>query len=241
MLESELFGHEKGAFTGAVTRRLGRFELANKGTIFLDEIGDISGAIQAKLLRVLETHTFQRLGGEKDITADIRVLTATNRNLEAKTKDGSFREDLFYRLNVIPIRLPSLSERKDDIMILVDFFIQKYNRKNNKSVKGITPQAKDLLLHHDWPGNVRELENLIERAIVLTLGDVIDVADIDPFVNRHSSQKALGESLNLEEIEKGAILEALERTKGALIDAAELLGIHRNTLRLKIQKYKIQI
>jgi DNA-binding NtrC family response regulator len=241
LLESELFGHEKGAFTGAATRHLGRFELANKGTIFLDEIGDISGAIQAKLLRVLETHTFQRLGGEKDITADIRVLAATNRNLEAKTKDGSFREDLFYRLNVIPVRLPSLSERKDDILILVDFFIQKYNRKNNKSVRGITPQAKDLLLHHDWPGNVRELENLIERAIVLSLGDVIDVADIDPFVNRHSPEKALSDNLNLEELEKGAILEALKRTKGGLIDAAEVLGIHRNTLRLKIQKYNIQI
>jgi DNA-binding NtrC family response regulator len=241
LLESELFGHEKGAFTGAATRHLGRFELANKGTIFLDEIGDISGAIQAKLLRVLETHTFQRLGGEKDITVDIRILTATNRNLEAKTKDGSFREDLFYRLNVIPIRLPSLNERKDDILILVDFFIKKYNRKNNKAVRGITPQAKDLLLHHDWPGNVRELENLIERASVLTLGDVIDVADIDPFVNRHTPEKVLGDNLNLEEIEKGAILEALKRTKGALIDAAELLGIHRNTLRLKIQKYNIQI
>ena len=240
LLESELFGHEKGAFTGAVSRRLGRFELADKGTIFLDEIGDINGAIQAKLLRVLETRTFQRLGGEKDISVNIRVLAATNRHLEEKIKDGSFREDLFYRLNVIPVHLPALRERRDDILILVDYFIQKYNRKNNKSIRGITPKAKDLLLRHNWPGNVRELENLIERAIVLADGDVIDIGDIDPFISNHSNESAITKTLNLEELEKGAILEALKRTNGGLIDAAELLGIHRNTLRLKIQKYNIQ-
>jgi Nif-specific regulatory protein len=239
LLESELFGHERGAFTGAVARRLGRFELADHGTIFLDEIGDITLPIQAKLLRVLETRTFQRLGGEKDIKVDIRVLTATNRNLEAKVKDGTFREDLFYRLNVIPVTIPPLRERRDDILMLTEFFIEKYNRKNSKAVRGITPQAKDLLLRHSWPGNVRELENLIERAIVLTNSDVIDVADIDPFVQNHAEHEAAFENLTLDELEKRAITEALKRTNGSLIEASELLGIHRNTLRLKIQKYNI--
>jgi DNA-binding NtrC family response regulator len=239
LLESELFGHERGAFTGASSRHLGRFELADHGTIFLDEIGDITLPIQAKLLRVLETRTFQRLGGEKDIKVDIRVLTATNRNLEAKVKDGSFREDLFYRLNVIPVTIPPLRERVDDILPLIEFFIEKYNRKNSKVVRGITPQAKDLLLRHSWPGNVRELENLIERAIVLSGGDVIDVADIDPFIQDRDSESASFGNLTLDEIEKRAIIEALKRTGGSLIEASELLGIHRNTLRMKIQKYQI--
>ncbi len=241
LLESELFGHERGAFTGASARHLGRFELADHGTIFLDEIGDISLSIQAKLLRVLETKTFQRLGGEKDIKVDIRVLTATNRNLEAKVKDGSFREDLFYRLNVIPVTIPPLRERVDDILPLIEFFIEKYNRKNNKAVRGVTPQAKDLLLRHSWPGNVRELENLIERAIVLSGGDVIDVADIDPFIQDRDSESANFGNLTLDEIEKRAIIEALKRTGGSLIEASELLGIHRNTLRMKIQKYAITL
>lgn len=241
LLESELFGHERGAFTGASVRHLGRFELADHGTIFLDEIGDITLPIQAKLLRVLETKTFQRLGGEKDIKVDIRILTATNRNLEAKVKEGSFREDLFYRLNVIPIFIPPLRERRDDILPLVEFFIEKYNRKNNKLVRGVTPQAKDLLLRHSWPGNVRELENLIERAIVLSSSDVIDVSDIDPFVKSHPDKEQVLDSLTLEELEKRAIMEALKRTNGGLIEASELLGIHRNTLRLKIQKYGINV
>jgi DNA-binding NtrC family response regulator len=241
LLESELFGHERGAFTGASSRHLGRFELADHGTIFLDEIGDITLPIQAKLLRVLETRTFQRLGGEKDIKVDIRVLTATNRNLEAKVKDGSFREDLFYRLNVIPVTIPPLRERVDDILPLIEFFIEKYNHKNNKAVRGITPQAKDLLLRHSWPGNVRELENLIERAIVLSSGDVIDVADIDPFIQDRDGESANFGNLTLDELEKRAIIEALKRTGGSLIEASELLGIHRNTLRMKIQKYQINV
>ncbi len=240
LLESELFGHERGSFTGASARHLGRFELADHGTIFLDEIGDISLPIQAKLLRVLETKTFQRLGGEKDIKVDIRILTATNRNLEARVKDGAFREDLFYRLNVIPITIPPLRDRRDDILPLVEFFIEKYNRKNNKAVRGVTPGAKDLLLRHSWPGNVRELENLIERAIVLSSGDVIDVEDIDPFVKDHIEKEPTFDTLSLDDLEKRAITEALKRTNGSLIEASELLGIHRNTLRLKIQKYGIQ-
>ncbi len=240
LLESELFGHERGAFTGAAGRHLGRFELADHGTIFLDEIGDISLPIQAKLLRVLETKTFQRLGGEKDIKVDIRILTATNRDLEARVKDGAFREDLFYRLNVIPIFIPPLRERREDILPLTEFFIEKYNRKNSKSVRGVTPEAKDLLLRHAWPGNVRELENLVERAIVLSASDVIDVADIDPFVKNHIDKGPAFDTLVLDELEKRAIVEALKRTNGSLIEASELLGIHRNTLRTKIQKYKIE-
>jgi len=241
LLESELFGHERGAFTGATSRHLGRFELADKGTIFLDEIGDISPAIQAKLLRVLETRTFQRLGGERDIQVDIRVLAATNRDLEAKVKEGSFREDLYYRLNVIPITMPPLRERRDDILPLTEHFIKKYNRKNNKSVKGITPETKDLFLRYRWPGNVRELENLVERAIVLSRGDIIDVQDVSLALGAGQEEVTDMEDLRLEELEKRAIVRALKRTKGSIMEASQLLGIHRNTLRLKIQKYKIQL
>lgn len=241
LLESELFGHERGAFTGASSRRLGRFELAHTGTIFLDEIGDISPAIQVKLLRVLETRTIQRLGSGKDIAVDIRVLTATNRDLESRMQQGEFREDLFYRLNVIPLTIPPLRERRDDILLLTEHFIEKYSGKNNKTVKGITAEAKDLLLNHSWPGNVRELENLIERAIVLTPGDVIDLKDLDPFIAQRPVSSAPGfDNLNLEHIEKLAILEALKRTDGSLVKAAEMLGIHRNSIRLKIKKYGIK-
>ncbi len=243
LLESELFGHERGAFTGAISRHLGRFELADKGTIFLDEIGDISQAIQAKLLRVLESRSFQRLGGAKDITVDIRILAATNRDLESAIAEGKFREDLYYRLNVVPVNIPPLRDRREDILPLVEHFIEIYNRKNNKSVSGITPKAKDLILNHRWPGNVRELENLIERAIVLSLGEVIDVDDIDPFISSRSAsaESEIGDNLNLENLEKRNIIEALKRTGGSLKDAADLLGIHRNTIRLKISKYNIEI
>jgi DNA-binding NtrC family response regulator len=243
LLESELFGHERGAFTGAVSRHLGRFELADKGTIFLDEIGDISSSIQAKLLRVLESKTFQRLGGTKDITADIRILSATNRDLESAVKKGEFRKDLYYRLNVVPVSIPPLRERRDDILPLTEHFINTYSEKNNKQIDGISPKAKDLLMNHRWPGNVRELENLIERAIVLSLGNIIDIADIDPFVASRESISSLpaSENLKLEDLEKRAITEALRRTGGSLKDAADLLGIHRNTIRMKISKYKIEI
>ncbi|MEE9554022.1 MAG: sigma-54 dependent transcriptional regulator [candidate division Zixibacteria bacterium] len=243
LLESELFGHERGAFTGAVGRHLGRFELANNGTIFLDEIGDISQAIQAKLLRVLETKSFQRLGGGKDINADIRIVSATNRDLETAIKDGKFREDLYYRLNVVPVNIPPLRERRDDILPLVEHFIETYNRKNNKNVTGITPKAKDLFLNYAWPGNVRELENMIERAIVLSIGEVIDLGDIDPFIGSRetASDISSGDDLNLDRIEKQTITRALKKTGGNLKEAAELLGIHRNTIRMKINKYNIEI
>ncbi len=207
----------------------------------MDEIGDISQPIQAKLLRVLETHTFQRLGGEKDIAVNVRILAATNRDLEAKVKDGSFREDLFYRLNVIPIVIPPLRSRKDDILRLVEYFIAKYNKKNNKSIRALTPKARDLLLGHSWPGNVRELENVIERAIVLSQSDIIDVDDINPFTAENRASELMTDNLNLESAEKEIITRALQKTDGSLAQAAELLGIHRNTLRLKINKYQIKI
>ncbi len=239
LLESELFGHEKGAFTGAVRRRIGRFELAHKGTIFLDEIGDISLPMQIKLLRVLETKSFERLGGSENIKVDIRLVTATNRDIESKVKDGSFREDLYYRLNVIPINLPPLRERKEDILPLVNYFIDKFSNKVGKKIEGITPQAKDLLLSHRWPGNVRELENTIERAVVLTRTGAIDSESLEAFKVSSGGSAILSENLNLTTLEKKAIIEALQRTKGQLIKAAELLGIHRNTLRLKMKQYGI--
>lgn len=239
LLESELFGYEKGAFTGAVKRRIGRFELAHKGTLFLDEIGDIALPIQAKLLRVLETKSFERLGGSENIKVDIRLIAATNRDIEARVKDGSFREDLFYRLNVIPINLPPLRERREDILLLVDHFVGKFSTKVGKNIEGITPRAKDVLMSHSWPGNVRELENTIERAVVLTRTEAIDTESIVAFKASTADSVILPENLNLAELEKKAIAEALQKTEGRLIEAAELLGIHRNTLRLKMKHYGI--
>ena len=237
LLESELFGYEKGAFTGAVKRRLGRFELANKGTLFLDEIGDLPLPVQVKLLRALETKSFERLGGAEVVNVDIRLITATNRNLESKVKDGSFREDLYYRLNVVPLFMPPLRERKDDIMPLVDFFIKKFAARTGKSIKGITPQVKDIIMSHSWPGNVRELENAIERAIVLSRSELIDADSLLAFKPIDSDQKMITDNLNLAELEKQAIAEALRRTQGNQIEAAALLGIHRNTIRNKMKQY----
>jgi len=239
LLESELFGYEKGAFTGAAKKRLGRFELANKGTLFIDEIGDLSLSMQVKLLRVLETHTFERLGGTESIKADIRLITATNRDLDAKVADGTFREDLFYRLNVIPIVLPPLRERKDDILLLVEHFIDKYSAKSGKEIKGITPEAKDILLSHSWPGNIRELENTIERAVVLTRGQTIDKNSLIGFATPRA--EIVADTLQLAELEKRAIAEALKRANGKLAEAADMLGIHRNTIRAKIKQYGLKI
>jgi len=237
LLESELFGYERGAFTGAVKRRLGRFELANKGTLFLDEIGDLPLPVQVKLLRVLETKSFERLGGKEVVDVDIRLITATNRNLESKVKDGSFREDLYYRLNVVPLFMPPLREKKDDILLLVDYFIKKYSVRSGKSIKGITAQAKDIIMSHSWPGNVRELENAVERAIVLSRSELIDADSLLAFKPIDSDQKMSTDNLNLAELEKQAIAEALRRTQGNQIEAAALLGIHRNTIRNKMKQY----
>lgn len=238
LLESELFGYEKGAFTGATRRKIGRFELADSGTLFLDEIGDLSLETQIKLLRVIETQEFERLGGKESIKVDVRILSATNQDLEKKIKEKSFREDLYYRLNVITIFIPPLRERKEDIIPLIDYFIKKYNQRCGKDIKGITEEAKDILFSYPWPGNIRELENVIERAVVLSRGEAIDKSDLAHL--SFQSTDALSLSLNLKDLEKNHILKVLEKTGGNLSQTAELLGIHRNTLRLKMKEYGIK-
>ena len=238
LLESELFGYEKGAFTGATRRKEGRFELADSGTLFLDEIGDLSLETQVKLLRVIETQEFERLGGEETIKVDVRIISATNQDLEKKIKEKSFREDLYYRLNVISIFIPPLRERKEDIIPLVDHFIEKSNQKTGKNIQGLTREAKDILFSYPWHGNIRELENVIERATVLSRGEAIDKSDL-----AHLSFQRIDEissTLLLKDLEKSHILKVLEKTGGNLSQAAELLGIHRNTLRLKMKEYQIK-
>ena len=239
LLESELFGHEKGAFTGAIAQSKGRFELANGGTLFLDEISEIDLSIQVKLLRVLETRTFERVGGEKTLSTDIRVVAATNRNLKEYVEAGKFREDLYYRLNIVDIRLPPLSERKSDIPFLCAHFIKDFSQKNNREITGIEPAAMALLQAYPWPGNVRELRNIIERMIVLSHGSLLTVMDV-PANIRDDAQKAAeaaGEpnrTESLAQTEKRKILSALEAAGGNRSRAAVALGISRRTLHRKL-------
>jgi two-component system NtrC family response regulator len=245
LLESELFGHEKGAFTGATQRRIGRFEEASGGTIFLDEIADLSPGTQVKLLRILQEKEFQRLGSNQTLKTDVRVMAATNQNLEEAMKKSLFREDLYYRLNVITIPLPPLRERREDIPQLIDYFLKKYSKVNQKSISDISKEARSLLLRHSYPGNVRELENLIERAVVLCRGEVITTQDL-PFhlqegkseIDFQKKEKSLPESL--EEIEKDLIIKALRQHQGIQTRAAESLGISERVLRYKIKKYGIR-
>lgn len=247
LLESELFGHEKGAFTGAVGRRVGRFEQADQGTIFLDEIGDLSPALQSKLLRVLQEKEFERVGSSQTIKVDVRVISATNRNLEEAIQKGTFREDLYYRFNVVTITLPPLRERKEDIPPLVEHFLKKYSRENNKAVVSVTKEAKDLLINHNYPGNIRELENIIERAVVLCRGDTITRQDLPLNLQESEVEESLdrarksGRSLpeTLEEIERHRIAQALQKSGGVQTRAAEELGISERVLRYKMKKYKI--
>jgi two-component system response regulator AtoC len=242
LFESELFGHEKGAFTGAIKTREGRFELADSGTLFLDEVGEIPLETQVKLLRVIESQEFERLGGKETLKVDVRIISATNQDLEKKIKERSFREDLYYRLNVISIFIPPLRERKEDILLLVDHFIQKANQKCGKSTKGITPAVKDIILNYNWPGNIRELENVIERGVVLSRTEVIDQSDLPYFglLADRTFEGTSPASLSLKDMEKNHILKVLKKTNWNLIKSAEILGIHRNTLRLKMKEYKIQ-
>ncbi len=247
LLESELFGHEKGAFTGAAQRRIGRFEEADGGTIFLDEIGDLSPTIQVKLLRILQEKEFQRLGSNLSLKTDVRVITATHRNLEEAMKNGHFREDLYYRLNVISIQLPPLRERREDIPLLADFFLKKFSKENRKSISDISKEARALLLRYPYPGNVRELENLIERAVVLCRGNVITIQDLPFHLQEEKSErvwefprkeKSLPESL--EEVEKDLIVKALHQHQGIQTKAAENLGISERVLRYKMKKYNLR-
>ncbi len=247
LLESELFGHEKGAFTGAASRRIGRFEAADKGTLFLDEIGELAPAMQVKLLRVLQEREFERVGGNQTIKVDVRVIAATNRDLEAEVKKSAFREDLYYRLNVVSVVIPPLRERKEDIPGLLDFFIKKYSDENRKAITGISAETRDLLMRYNYPGNVRELENIIERAVVLSKKGVITSADLPIHVQNTSNEGRTPEqipagSLNetLETVERGLILEALRETGGVQTRAAGKLGVSERVLRYKIQKYRIQ-
>jgi len=242
LLESELFGYETGAFTGAATRKLGKFELASGGTILLDEIADMSLAMQAKILRVIQERTFERVGGTRPIKVDTRVIAATNKDLEELMSKGAFREDLYYRLNVVAIYLPALREKKDDIPLLVSHFLRKYNRVNNKKIKGVSNQALKLLMNYDWPGNARELENVIERAIVLGEGDILLPRDLSLKAGQNPSGSRVTSSsvdISLVEAEKRLIKKTLKLTHWNQTKAARILGIHRNTLRTKMRRLKI--
>ncbi|NWF93565.1 MAG: sigma-54-dependent Fis family transcriptional regulator [Syntrophaceae bacterium] len=265
LLESELFGHEKGAFTGAISRRIGKLEQCQGGTIFLDEIGDMSLSTQAKLLRVLQERSFERLGGMETIRVDIRFIVATNKDLEEAISNRRFREDLYYRLNVVSIRIPALRERKEDIPDLVSYFLKKFNRELKKKIVGITPAAMEKITDYGWPGNVRQLENVLKRAMLLCQGEWIleDQLLLEKTWERPEAEEDLGkrpmeELLNIlfEELSRGTatrqgldmiatverelILRALQKTKGNQLQAAQLLGINRNTLRGKMERYHIK-
>jgi len=247
LLESELFGHEKGAFTGADKRREGRFMKANRGTIFLDEIGETSPKMQAKLLRVIQEREIQRVGGEETLSVDVRILAATNRNLEADIIEGKFREDLYYRLNVVALNVPPLRDRQDDIPLLAQHFLAKYAEKNRKQVRDFSPLAMDMLLKYEWPGNVRELENTIERAVILLPGEHITEKELPSNITESYSKnrdwikqpKSLAASRPLEEIEKEAILATLEAAGGNKSETARRLMINRKTLHKKLKDYGI--
>jgi two-component system NtrC family response regulator len=244
LLESELFGYEKGAFTGALTLRRGRFEEADGGSIFMDEIGDISLSTQSKLLRAIQEKTFQRLGSNKTIETDCRILAATNRDLEKLIQDGTFREDLYYRLNVVPIFIPPLRERKEDIPKLVEHFLEKFSLKCHKQIRGITREARDILLKYNYPGNIRELENIIERAVVLTRHEVIDEEDLPIQIKRTSKEERTIESgllgSQMAASEQALIIKALENNAWIQTRAAKELGISERVLRYKMKKHKIK-
>lgn len=239
LLESELFGYEKGAFTGAFQRKIGKFELANRGTIFLDEIGDLTPLLQAKLLRVIQEREIERLGGLHPVKVDTRVVVATNKNLDEEVKKGSFREDLYYRLNVVKIWVPPLKERKEDIPLLMDFFAKKYTGRYKKNVKGFTREARDQLIKYDYPGNVRELENMVERAVVLARGDYITLEDLPGLMDGATVPAEGGIRETVGVMEKQMITEALIKAEWVQTKAASLLGISERMLRYKMKKYAI--
>jgi transcriptional regulator with GAF, ATPase, and Fis domain len=237
LLESELFGHEKGAFTGAVAQRKGRFEAADGGTLFLDEVGELSPSVQVTLLRVLQNREFERVGGNKTIKVDVRVIAASNKDLAEEVSKGHFREDLFYRLNVVHIQVPPLRERKEDIPILIRYFLERFSREmNKKDVPTLAPEVLAALLAYDWPGNIRELENLLERAIILSSEPIIHLVDL-PFNSIIPSGAKLTEVLEL--IEKKMITQALVISGHVQARAAEMLGIEKNLLKYKMKKYDL--
>jgi two-component system response regulator HydG len=244
LLESELFGHEKGSFTGAIARKQGRFQLAHKSSIFLDEIAEMAPTTQAKILRVLQEREFEPVGSTQTIKVDTRVIAATNKNLEEEIQEGRFREDLYYRLNVVAVDVPPLRQHREDIPLLADFFLKPYAEKNRRLIKGFTPRATDLLMRYDWPGNVRELENIIERAVIMVRGEMItpmefpeNLKELDVELKEPSLNLSAGRSLK--EVEKVMILRTLEETGGNRTHAARILGISRRTLQLKLKEYGI--
>lgn len=241
LLESELFGHEKGAFTGASSQKKGRFELADGGTIFLDEIGEIDMSTQVKILRVLQEREFERVGGEKTIRVDVRLIAATNRDLASEVKKGNFREDLFYRLNVVHIEVPPLRERKEDIELLTINFLDEFNKEDGRKIEGISPQARRALLNYDWPGNIRELKNCIESSVVLAKGNIIQLEDLPPQVTQKEGEAKSSITINLpttmEDAEKKIILSTIEYCAGNKSRASELLDIGRKTLHRKLNEY----
>ncbi len=243
LLESELFGHEKGAFTGADRQREGRFEMASGGTLFIDEIGEIPPASQVKLLRVLQERSFERLGGREPITVDVRVIAATNQNLEKMIEEGRFREDLFYRLNVICIRIPPLRDRKEEIPLFIEYFLKKFAGDVPEAPRALSREAMDILMKYRYPGNVRELENIIQRAVVLARGEVITTDDLAPHLGALPSEEKTGRGILLEkveELEKNMIRDALRTAKSNQSEAARSLGISERHLRYKLQKYKMK-
>ncbi len=245
LLESELFGFEKGAFSGADHMKPGRIEIAEHGTLFLDEIGDMPHSLQAKLLRVLQERSFERLGGTKTIEVDVRIMAATNKNISALVQEGRFRDDLFYRLSVFPIHIPPLRERRDDISLLAVYFLRRFNEEMGKSVQGFSEDALNMLVSYVWPGNVREFQNIVERAVILCKGSEISHGDIllgagAPLDPHHKYCSLIPpEGISLEEVEKGLIVAALQMTGNNQVKAANLLKITRNTLRYRMEKFGI--
>jgi transcriptional regulator with PAS, ATPase and Fis domain len=254
LLESELFGHVKGAFTGATSAKTGKFEVANGGTIFLDEIGDMSPDLQVKVLKVLEEREFEPVGGCKSVKVDVRIIAATHRDLEEEVQKGNFREDLFYRLYVIPIQLPALKDRQVDIPLLTQYFLNKLNKEKRSQVEGIAPEAMGLLAGHSWPGNVRELANMLERLVVLKGEGILDVQDLPPKLKMHSAASSPNIGMNVPELsregiclntavsefEKNLIYQSLEKTDWVKNKAAKLLQVKRTTLVEKIKRYELQ-
>ena len=243
LLESELFGHVKGAFTDAVANKPGKFELANGGTIFLDEVVELSPMLQVKLLRVLQEKEFERVGGVKTIKIDVRVIAATNRNVKKALENGSLRKDLYYRLNVVSIKMPPLREHKEDVPLLVEYFLEKFNQESGKNIKGVSPEAMDMLMSYDWPGNAREVENVIERAVILSSEDTLLPQSLPLHLEEEPDKLEIHlppEGIALEKVEKSLIREALKITRGNQSRAAKLLDISRNTLRYRLKKFGLE-
>jgi DNA-binding NtrC family response regulator len=241
-LESELFGHEKGAFTGAISRKRGRFELANKGTLFLDEIGEINQKIQVKILRVLQEKKFERVGGEETVEVDVRIIAATNRDLKEEIKAGNFREDLFYRLNVVNLEIPPIRERREDIPLLIAHFLKELSKENDKYIESIDQKASLMLYNYNWPGNVREVRNTIESAVVMCRSNNITVDDLPPSIHTGGDDNfiKLNAHITLSEAEKEIISFSLNQHQGNKSKVAEVLGIGRKTLYRKLKEFSLE-